>query len=108
MNVAVMTKSGDTTQHCRACHPLLSKGFDELAEQWAVLMRARFAEDQPQEHLFAFDASHGSLPLSRLPVSGLGRDDPPNSATRFRDIASIARNDVQVRVIDRLTSKWPP
>jgi hypothetical protein len=51
-------------------HPLLAEELDDPHEHRRVIEASRFAEDQPEQYLFAFDAAHVRPPSSSAPCPG--------------------------------------
>jgi hypothetical protein len=61
----IVTKAGYALQEGRTRKPFFSQQFQQPAEEGLVVVRTRLAQDDSEQHLLAFDASHVVPPKDR-------------------------------------------
>jgi hypothetical protein len=66
----VVTKAGYALQKGRTRKPFLAQEFQQPAKEGLVVVRAGFTQDDPEQYLLAFDASHVVPPKDhdRVPI----------------------------------------
>jgi hypothetical protein len=67
MDPVIVTKTRDALEHRRAGESFVAKQFEDAPEQGAVIVHTRLAENDPEQHLLAFDAPHIVPPKDRDP-----------------------------------------
>jgi hypothetical protein len=54
----IVTKTGYALQERRSRKPFLAQQFQQPTEEGLVVVRTRLTQDDPEQYLLAFDASH--------------------------------------------------